>query len=136
MIDTNLEVVQGDDVDLVLGPVELPNLVTGGVDPIDLTVAGVEIRLTAKERYADTDAAAAVEIGTTNTGLAGITKNLPATASRNYATASIPGADTAALDVPANGLDLRYDVQLKEAGGRKTTVQRGQLRVLPEATKS
>lgn len=136
MIDTNFEIVQGDDVDLVLGPVELPDLVAGGVAPIDLTIVAVEIRMTAKERYADADAAAAVEIGTPNTGLAGITVNTPATANKNYATARIPGTDTAALDVPATGLDLRYDVQLKEASGRKTTVQRGQLRVLPEATKS
>lgn len=131
--DNNLVIVQGDDVDLVIGPVELPDALTGVKAPLDLTVASVKLWLTAKQRYADADAAAEIQLGTASAALTGITPDAPATASKNYATAHILGAMTADLEAP---IDLRYDVQLEESSGRTTTLQRGTLRVLPEATKA
>lgn len=137
LVETHIKVEQGDTVDLVLGPVLLPDLVAGATTPIDLTTAGMMLRFTAKTAKADTDAAAKIRKRTTNAGGAAgeVTVDSPASAANNWATIRILPADTTALTVPATGrLSLFYDVQLEEPDGRVTTLARGKLEIVPDVT--
>lgn len=131
---TNIDADRGDDIDILIGPVELPDPITNAVTPVDLTAVGIELRFTVKDTLADTDANARVRLGNAVTGLTGVTPNQPATTDRNYATAHIPHANVEGL--PDHAIDLHYDVQLVEASGRKTTLQRGLLRFGPDVTRS
>lgn len=129
---TNIDADRGDDIEVVIGPVELEDPATHAVGPVDLTTA-IQLRLTVKDKLSDTDVNARAQLGNAATGLTGITVNDPATANKNYATARIPGAATENL--PDRAIDLHYDVQLREAGGRKTTLQRGLIRFGPDVTR-
>lgn len=135
-VETHFEIEQGDTLDLVVGPVVLPNLVTGGTSPIDLTAAGMKIRFTAKavKGTADADAELRKTHGVVG-GPGGITVNSPASAEKNFATIRAEAAETDALAVPAAGrLRLFYDVQLEEPDGRVTTLKRGTIVVVPDIT--
>lgn len=136
LAETHLKVEQGDTLDLAVGPVVLPNLVDGGAGPVDLTTVGMMVRFTAKTSKAVADAEASLrKTHGVAGGPGGITVNLPISAAKNWAMIRVESAETAALAVPAAGsLRLVYDVELQEPDGRKTTLARGELMVVPDVT--
>ncbi len=89
--------------------------------PIDLTAAGVKLWFTAKRSKSDDDADATVRKGYGVTGLVGITVNLPATVTLNYAIVELPAGEEGLVAL-ADTTILEYDVVLEE-GGRRETIE-------------
>jgi hypothetical protein len=127
---------QGDDIELVLGPLMIRDPVTRALTPIDTTAGGIKLWLTAKRALTDADAAAVIRLGSPNVGggLTGIVVNTPPTTAKNYVTITIPGALTEAIAAADLPLRLRYDVQLEEPTGKTTTLRRGTIMVVADAT--
>lgn len=99
--------------------------VTQAGDKFDLT--GSTIWFTAKKKYADADSAAIIARSTTNGGivLTDPTKGVAEVTTLTTETSGLTGN---------NRTILVYDVQLKDANGRITTVAYGDLIVKPDVT--
>lgn len=129
----NITVDQGDSLPLVVGPVKVPDPVTGVESPIDLTQGGMKMWVTAKATLDVADSAAPIRKRTVSAGGASgeIDLNVPVTTDKNYATANITAAEIAAITAP---VFLKCDVQLEEPNGRKTTIARGVIAVRADVT--
>ncbi len=98
--------------------------VTQAGAPFNLTSATV--RMTAKFNYTDLDAAAVFKLSTNTSGIA-ITNSVG-----GLATVTITPTNTSAL--PANPVNLYYDIQVTDASANVWTVADGILYVLPNVT--
>lgn len=114
---SNIAIVRGDTAVLDVA-------ITRSGSPVDLT--GATLWFTAKRAKSDPDAVAVIAKSTAS----GITVT---SASGGTATITIDPDDTSDL---TSATALVFDVQLKESGGRITTVDSGTLRVTLDVTQA
>jgi hypothetical protein len=124
---TDLAATAGETLLLDLGPLTRVND-AGATVPVDLTLAGTKLWLTAKRSKTDADAAAVIAktVGVAG-GPGGIAVDTPATTAKNMARATVPAAETAAL---LETTHLAFEWQLEEPGGRVSSPDRGTLSLL------
>jgi hypothetical protein len=120
-----LEMVRGDTLTIDVH-CEKPDPATGVLLPINLT--GAKVWFTAKRFVTDDDLHAKVQVSTTGGGV--VVVNAPGGVAR----VTVPAGSTAPPVLPDDPIDLAYDVQVLEASGALTTVQRGTLTVNPDIT--
>lgn len=114
---TDLRMTRGDDKAFAFV------LTTASGDPLDLT--GASVYMTAKEAYSDTDDGATFQ----KTNLDGITV---LNAANGLIRVDLVPTDTEDLD--DRRVRLYYDIQVRDADDKVTTVQSGRLVVYPDVT--
>lgn len=121
MNNTQLEMVRGDQRDVIVPVVTVSGTTTSAAD-----ITGKRVIMTAKWEYDDTDAEAVFQ---KTTGGGGI---VVATATNGTATVTIDSTDTS--DLPPSVVKLFWDVQVDDNPGAPVTVDRGILTVYPDVT--